>query len=97
MTHDGVMAKRAIGMRQTAGNGINARGVSIGVFGHPAACLAMHEAASVTDFEDLRFRGRHTIKLSAIDAELTSVKPRKTQQVEFTFLDLAGDRGVSDR
>ena len=46
-------------MGQTAGQRIDAGGVSIGLFGHPAAGFAMHEAAPVTDQEDLRLGGGH--------------------------------------
>jgi hypothetical protein len=57
MAQQGVIAERAKRMRQAAGQGINAGGVSIRLFGHPAACFAMDEAAAVTDFEDLRLEG----------------------------------------
>ena len=59
VTHEEVIAERAIGMGQTAGQRIDPGGVSIRLFGHPAACFAMHEAAPVTDQEDLRLGGRH--------------------------------------
>jgi hypothetical protein len=46
-------------MRQTAGQRINAGGVSIGLFGHPAAGFAMHEAAPMADQENLRLGSGH--------------------------------------
>jgi hypothetical protein len=59
VTDEEVIAERAIGMRQTAGQRIDAGGVSIGLFGHPAAGFAMHEAAPVADQEDLRLGSGH--------------------------------------
>ena len=46
MTEEKVVAKGAIGMRQSAGDGINAGGLSIGLLGHPATFFAMDTADS---------------------------------------------------
>lgn len=59
VTYEEVVAERAIGMRQTAGQRIDAGGVSKRLLGHPAACFAMHEAAPVTDQENLGLGGGH--------------------------------------
>jgi hypothetical protein len=54
MTHEDVIAERAIDMREAAGQGINADGISVGLFGHPAACFTMDKAAPVADLQDPR-------------------------------------------
>jgi hypothetical protein len=43
MTEDKVVAQGAIGMSQPAGDGVDSGGVSIGLFGHPAAFFATDE------------------------------------------------------
>lgn len=43
-------------MCQAAGDGINARDLSIGLLGHPAASFAAHQPTPVTDQQDGRLR-----------------------------------------
>ena len=62
-----VIAPRAVGMRQTAGDGINAGNLSIGFYGDPAPrhrlSLVMHEPTELTDQKywgvRSRVRSRH--------------------------------------
>jgi hypothetical protein len=49
MTEEKVVAKRAIRVLQATRDGINAGRLSVGIFGHPAAFLAMDEPAAMTD------------------------------------------------
>lgn len=54
LTQEGV-TRRAVRMRQTAGQGVNARGRTIGLFGQPTApwlSFVMHEPTNITDQEN---------------------------------------------
>ena len=56
MTEEKVVAKGAIGMRQSAGDGINAGGLSIGLLGHPATFFAMDKPTAMAHQQDRRLR-----------------------------------------
>jgi hypothetical protein len=62
---DKLVAPRTQGMFQSARNGINACGITIGFLRHPTAGLAMDQTTLMTDQQDWRVRrqNRHIVPL----------------------------------
>jgi hypothetical protein len=81
MAHEKVVAPRAMGMLQAAGDRINAGSVSVGLLRHPAARVAMHEPTVVTDQQDWRIWLRRSRHLSLVPLGDIAVDHRSSLSV----------------